>query len=178
MKEYIDYLEEHKDLVKNVWETWKKSLHNPFSGDICMDKIEDSLIEVHDFSRLSQDEFPIGEKLFKGEKVPEDEVAKWKMRHWNRNPHHQEFWFDVNGILEVDLSMRVLYMVEDICDQIAMALQAEEYSLEKLKKKEFVGTLPQKVVYDALVKKAEKVFGEEGNVEISVGERGEVSESE
>lgn len=159
--EYIDYLEEHRELVKRAWNIWKNSIENPFGRNVTDNKLMDAIINVHDFSRLDPEEIDVGEALFKGEEVSSHLVREYQQHHWKMNPHHPEFWVEEDGMLLVDMNVRALYMVENICDQAALAYKAGDTLRERINSRPFVGSPTEKLVFDLLVQKGIRALEKE-----------------
>ncbi len=105
-QEYLEYINAHKDRVKQFADWLKTNCPEVFEGvdpDVFMD-----LIKEHDESKFSEEEFePYAQKWFgNGEKTLEYEEA-WK-HHWMNNEHHPEYWLGED--------MPYIYILEMICD--------------------------------------------------------------
>lgn len=113
-EQYKEYIEEHKQRVTEYAAWLKENLPDLFT-DI---KVEDfdKLIEEHDASKYSEEEFlPYAQKWFgDGKKTPEYEAA-WE-HHWQSNDHHPEFWQGED--------MDYLAILEMICDWGSFSLKS------------------------------------------------------
>ena len=106
IEDYKKYIIEHKERVKQFADWLKENLPELFSepglGDF------DELIQEHDESKFSEEEFlPYAQKWFgDGKKTLEYELA-WE-HHWKNNEHHPEYWGGND--------MPYIYILEMICD--------------------------------------------------------------
>lgn len=100
------YILAHKARVTKFAEWLKENLPELFDT-IDLD-LFDEMIEEHDNSKFSEEEFePYAQKWFgDGKKTLEYEEA-WK-HHWMNNEHHPEFWLGED--------MPYIYILEMICD--------------------------------------------------------------
>jgi hypothetical protein len=105
-KEYQDYVLAHKERVKQFADWLKENCPDVFEG-VDLDSF-DEVIEEHDESKFSEEEFePYAQKWFGDKKkTPEYEEA-WK-HHWMNNEHHPEYWLGED--------MPYIYILEMICD--------------------------------------------------------------
>ena len=105
-QEYQDYIVAHKERVTKFASWLKENCPEVFEG-VQLDVFDD-LIEEHDESKFSEEEFePYAQKWFgNGEKTPEYEEA-WK-HHWMNNEHHPEYWLGED--------MPYIYILEMLCD--------------------------------------------------------------
>ena len=105
-KEYLEYIEAHKERVKKFADWLEENCPEVFEG-VDLDAFHD-IIEEHDESKFSEEEFePYAQKWFvDGKKTPEYEEA-WK-HHWMNNEHHPEYWLGED--------MPYIYILEMICD--------------------------------------------------------------
>ena len=105
-KEYKDYVLAHKERVSKFADWLKENCSEVFE-DIDLDAF-DEVIEEHDESKFSEEEFePYAQKWHgDGKKTPEYEEA-WK-HHWMNNEHHPEYWLGED--------MPLIYILEMICD--------------------------------------------------------------
>jgi hypothetical protein len=102
----INYILEHKARVKEFADWLLKNLPELFEN-INLENFN-SLIEAHDDSKFSEEEFePYAQKWFgDGKKTPEYEAA-W-VHHYSTNKHHPEFWLGED--------MPYIYILEMLCD--------------------------------------------------------------
>lgn len=106
LEENKKYILEHKANVKKFADWLKENLPELFENiDI---ELFDEMIDEHDDSKFSEEEFePYAQKWFgDGKKTFEYEEA-WK-HHWTNNEHHPEFWLGED--------MPYIYILEMICD--------------------------------------------------------------
>jgi hypothetical protein len=105
-KENKEYILAHKKRVEEFADWLKANCPELFEG-VDPDEFMD-LIEEHDESKFSEEEFePYAQKWFgDGKKTPEYEKA-WE-HHWQNNEHHPEYW---DG-----RDMPYIYILEMICD--------------------------------------------------------------
>ena len=106
LEENKKYILEHKERVRQFADWLKENLPELFDEiDI---KLFDEMIDEHDDSKFSEEEFePYAQKWFgDGKKTLEYEEA-WK-HHWVNNEHHPEFWLGED--------MPLIYILEMLCD--------------------------------------------------------------
>lgn len=105
-KEYLEYINSHKERVLQFADWLKENCPEVFDG-IDIDVFDD-LIKEHDESKFSEEEFePYARKWhLDGIKTPEYEEA-WK-HHWKNNEHHPEYWLGED--------MPYIYILEMLCD--------------------------------------------------------------
>ena len=106
LEENKKYILEHKERVRQFADWLKENLPELFDEiDI---KLFDEMIDEHDDSKFSEEEFePYAQKWFgDGKKTLEYEEA-WK-HHWLNNEHHPEFWLGED--------MPLIYILEMLCD--------------------------------------------------------------
>jgi hypothetical protein len=105
-EEYKNYVLEHKEKVSQFADWLKENLPGLFENiDI---ETFDDIIEEHDESKFSEEEFEAyAQKWFgDGKKTPEYNRA-WE-HHWQSNEHHPEYWLGED--------MPYVYILEMICD--------------------------------------------------------------
>jgi hypothetical protein len=105
-EEYKQYIIDHKERVTQFAEWLLENLPDLFEDIAPEDFME--LIEEHDGSKWSEEEFePYAQKWYgDGKKTPEYEKA-WE-HHWSNNEHHPEYWDGED--------MPYIYILEMICD--------------------------------------------------------------
>ena len=105
-KEYLEYINSHKERVSQFADWLKENCPEVFDG-IDIDVFDD-LIKEHDESKFSEEEFePYARKWhLDGIKTPEYEAA-WE-HHWKNNEHHPEYWLGED--------MPYIYILEMLCD--------------------------------------------------------------
>ena len=105
-EEYKQYIIDHKDRVTQFAEWLLENLPDLFEDIAPEDFME--LIEEHDGSKWSEEEFePYAQKWYgDGKETREYELA-WE-HHWSNNEHHPEYWDGED--------MPLIYILEMICD--------------------------------------------------------------
>ena len=106
-EEYKNYIIEHKANVKKFADWLVENLPELFTEATDTETFYE-LIEEHDESKWSEEEFEPYAQRWHGnkEKTPEYDLA-WK-HHWMNNEHHPEFWLGED--------MPYIYILEMICD--------------------------------------------------------------
>jgi hypothetical protein len=117
LEENKKYIEAHKKRVKQ-FASWLKENCPDLFKDIDID-LFDEMINEHDNSKFSEEEFePYAQKWFgDGIKTLEYEEA-WK-HHWTHNEHHPEFWLGED--------MPYIYILEMICDWGSFSVEKGDY---------------------------------------------------
>jgi hypothetical protein len=105
-KEYQEYVIAHKERVTQFADWLLTNCPELFEG-VDLDSFNE-IIEEHDESKFSEEEFePYAQKWFgDGKKTPEYEAA-WE-HHYMNNEHHPEYWLGED--------MPYIYILEMICD--------------------------------------------------------------
>lgn len=105
-KEYLEYINAHKDRVSQFADWLEENCPEVFEG-VDLEVFKD-LIKEHDESKFSEEEFePYAQKWHgNGIKTPEYELA-WE-HHWQNNEHHPEYWLGED--------MPYIYILEMLCD--------------------------------------------------------------
>ena len=117
-KEYITYLENHIHNVKNSFE-WMKLVIFPMFDEITEDiiKMAELLVNYHDTSKYTKEEFDAYNRYFYGDGKNEKEFNYAWLHHIHNNPHHWEYWVIYRGDdLPIILDMPIQYIIEMICD--------------------------------------------------------------
>lgn len=106
LEENKKYILDHKERVTKFFHWLENNCPEVFEG-VDLDEFC-TMIEEHDESKFSEEEFePYAQKWFgDGIKTPEYEEA-WK-HHWMNNEHHPEYWLGED--------MPYIYILEMICD--------------------------------------------------------------
>ena len=117
LEENEKYINEHKDNVRQFAEWLRGRLPEIFE-DVDFD-VFNELIQEHDDSKFSEEEFePYAQKWFGNKiKTPEYEEA-WK-HHWTNNEHHPEFWLGED--------MPYIYILEMICDWGSFSIKSGDF---------------------------------------------------
>lgn len=109
-----DYIEEHKARVTEFYVWLQENIPDIFK-DIDT-ALLDQLIETHDASKYSEEEFmPYAQKWFGDKKKTPEYEAAWE-HHWQTNPHHPEYW--------QGRDMEYIYILEMICDWGSFSLKS------------------------------------------------------
>ncbi len=119
-EKYKQYVIEHKQRVKQYADWLKKNLPELFNEPGLEDF--DKLIEEHDDSKFSEEEFEPYANFWYNDSEhydydPEYEAA-WE-HHWMNNEHHPEYW---NGN-----DMPYIYILELICDWGSFGIKKGDY---------------------------------------------------
>lgn len=117
LEENKKYIEAHKKRVEQ-FASWLKENCPDLFKDIDIN-LFDEMINEHDNSKFSEEEFePYAQKWFgDGIKTLEYEEA-WK-HHWTHNEHHPEFWLGED--------MPLIYILEMICDWGSFSVEKGDY---------------------------------------------------
>ena len=106
LEENKKYIEEHKANVKK-FSTWLEENLPELFEEIDLDAFHE-IIEEHDDSKFSEEEFePYAQKWFGDKKKTPAYEEAWK-HHWMNNEHHPEFWLGED--------MPYIYILEMLCD--------------------------------------------------------------
>jgi hypothetical protein len=105
-EDYKQYVIDHKERVSQFSSWLKENCPQVFEG-VDLDAFDD-VIEEHDESKFSEEEFePYAQKWFgDGKKTREYELA-WE-HHYLNNEHHPEYWDGED--------MPYIYILEMLCD--------------------------------------------------------------
>jgi hypothetical protein len=105
-KEYKEYVEAHKERVEKFASWLLENCPGLFEGvdeEVFLD-----LIEEHDESKFSEEEFePYAQKWFGDKKKTREYELAWE-HHYMNNEHHPEYWDGED--------MPYIYILEMICD--------------------------------------------------------------
>jgi hypothetical protein len=151
--QYREYIDNH---VSNVWNAWSnyKNLFicTVIAKDYEYNKLKINLLK-HDESKYSEEEFEFYRKNFFPVSNTEKENNKENFEmaiehHYKCNPHHWNYWVDDNGVAK---EMEDIYIIEMICDWIAMGTQfgntASEYYMKNRDKINLHPATKEKVEY-------------------------------
>ena len=106
-EEYKNYIIEHKENVAKFADWLKENVPELFTEATSPDLL-DELIEEHDESKWSEEEFEPYAQRWHGDKVKTFEYEEAWKHHWTHNEHHPEFWLGED--------MPYIYILEMICD--------------------------------------------------------------
>lgn len=105
-EEYRNYIIAHKKRVKQFADWLKKNLPEVFENvDL---ETFDEIIEEHDDSKYSEEEFEPYAQHFYGSGDNDFEYSEAWKHHWTHNEHHPEFWLGED--------MPFIYILEMLCD--------------------------------------------------------------
>lgn len=139
-KKYKEYIDEHIENVKLVWEDLQFHLKDEFWMDEDDNVSIHFLIETHDQSKYSADEFYGYRQYFyprDGAKKVESAFNQAWNYHQNHNPHHWEYWLMYEDDKLIALEMPFHYIIEMLCDWTAMSYKFNDDPYEfYLKKKD------------------------------------------
>jgi hypothetical protein len=149
-KEYLEYIEAHKERVKKFASWLEENCPEVFEG-VDLDAFHD-VINEHDESKFSEPEFePYAQKWYgNGEKTFEYEEA-WK-HHWMNNEHHPEFWLGED--------MPYIYILEMLCDWGSFSIDKGDlkelsdfyYNKAKEDPEKNLSDATQEIIEDLLIK--------------------------
>lgn len=130
-REYTDYIEKHRENVKKAWEIIDKATQKYKANSWGQQNgcnahiIIDGLIQKHDMSKYSKEEFePYRKRFFPidGKVFDKEEFEKAWQHHKDNNLHH---WQSMQAI-DYDHVFILEYTIEMLCDWLAMAMNFNE----------------------------------------------------
>lgn len=164
-QEYLNYIKEHYDNVQKAWKiVQEKCKHHGFISDDFEFNILDNAIKMHDFSKLSHEEFiPYRDKFYCPYKSIDSSIIDMNferawMNHKVMNDHHWQKWTTTKYDYP---NMQSLHCVHMLVDWMAMGMKfgdtAESYYL-KNKKYIFLPEWAEKFILEIFkdLKEAEK----------------------
>lgn len=105
-EEYKNYIIEHKANVAKFADWLEENVPEVFEGvDL---EVFDEILEEHDESKWSEEEFEPYAQRWHGDKIKTLEYEEAWKHHWMNNEHHPEFWLGED--------MPYIYILEMICD--------------------------------------------------------------
>lgn len=117
LEENEKYINEHKDNVRQFAE-WLRGRLPELFDNIDLDLFNE-LIQEHDDSKFSEEEFePYAQKWFNNSGKTIEYEAAWK-HHWMNNEHHPEFWLGED--------MPYIYILEMICDWGSFSIKSGDF---------------------------------------------------
>ncbi len=120
--EYRNYIIQHKKNVELSWDILKKDIN-----DDCLYFTIDALIQIHDNSKFSTEEFGKYRQFFfpnEGDEKSKTSFAFGWNHHQKSNPHHWQYWVMYKGGDHVEaLKMPFEYIIEMVCDWMAMSIK-------------------------------------------------------
>lgn len=117
-EEYKNYIVAHKDRVKQFADWLKENLPEVFNNvDI---EAFDEVIEEHDESKYSEEEFEPYAVHFYGNKDNDLEFEEAWKHHWLHNEHHPEFWLGED--------MPYIYILEMLCDWGSFSIEKKDFN--------------------------------------------------
>ena len=116
-EEYRKYIEEHKARVKQFAEWLKENLPELFDNiDL---ELFNEVIQEHDESKYSEEEFEAYAQHFYGDKNNDLEFEEAWKHHWLNNEHHPEFWLGED--------MPYIYILEMLCDWGSFSIASGDF---------------------------------------------------
>jgi hypothetical protein len=116
-EEYKNYIEEHKERVSQFADWLKENLPELFE-DIDIE-LFDEMIQDHDDSKFSEEEFEAYAQHFYGDKKNKFEFDEAWKHHWMNNEHHPEFWLGED--------MPYIYILEMLCDWGSFSIEKKDF---------------------------------------------------
>ena len=116
-EEYKKYIIDHKERVEQFADWLKEKLPEVFEN-VDLDVFED-LIEEHDDSKYSDEEFEPYAQHFYGTKDNDFEYSEAWKHHWTHNEHHPEFWLGED--------MPYIYILEMLCDWGSFSVEKGDF---------------------------------------------------
>lgn len=120
--QYDEYLKKHITGVKRSYEWIKRHLPDILLVDEINRERMDYIIEFHDASKYSVEEYIPYDIHFYGDTKTEQSEHQYQkawLRHLHNNPHHWQHWILINDNPEegkICLQMPYEYVIEMICD--------------------------------------------------------------
>ena len=116
-EKYKDYVLGHKDRVKQFADWLKENLPEVLENvDL---EAFDEIIEEHDESKFSEEEFEPYAQHFYGSKDNDLEFEDAWKHHWVHNEHHPEFWLGED--------MPYIYILEMLCDWGSFSIGKKDF---------------------------------------------------
>lgn len=133
IREYCDYVEEHLNNIAKAWTLVQESCEDMiFISDEFLFTVIDELVNDHDLSKVSHEEFiPYVRNFFPvGEADNELFAAAWK-NHQDCNPHHWQNWTQKEDEYDDEWKCHAVCMV---IDWIAMGTKFDDNAQEYFEK--------------------------------------------
>lgn len=143
-REYLDYVERHYNNVQKAWDLINEKCPNSFRfmhDDFVWGSI-DANIKNHDLSKLSKEEFTQYRQFFFPTESEVKDKGQFKLaweNHKNENAHHWQNWTKNH----VDNPYSDIFLVENICDWVAMGFEFNDTALSYYEKNEKEINLPE-----------------------------------
>lgn len=110
---YTEYINTHKENVKKSFDWFMENLPELFE-DIEIEELQE-LIDKHDESKFSEEEFlPYANRWFGDKKKTKEYGLAWE-HHWKNNLHHPEYWDGED--------MEYIYILEMLCDWMSFGFK-------------------------------------------------------
>ena len=122
LEENKKYIEEHKKRVSEFAEWLKENLPELFDN-VDLEAFNE-IIQEHDESKYSEEEFEAYAQHFYGDKNNDFEFDQAWKHHWQNNEHHPEYWLGED--------MPLIYILEMLCDWGSFSIASG--NLEELSK--------------------------------------------
>ncbi len=125
--EYRQYIDKHINNVGLVWNTIQRHCTDEFWLDDAIYTGITMLINRHDLSKYSDQEFDAyRRKFFPVDGEPSSEIGfNYAVHHhYQHNPHHWQYWigYDQKAKRAMPLSIPFSYIIEMLCDWTAMSV--------------------------------------------------------
>lgn len=116
-EEYKKYIEEHKERVSQFADWLKEKLPEIFEN-VDLDAFKE-VIQEHDDSKYSEEEFDAYAQHFYGDKNNDFEFEEAWKHHWTHNEHHPEYWLGGD--------MPYIYILEMLCDWGSFSIAKKDF---------------------------------------------------
>lgn len=160
-EEYKHYILDHQNRVNEVWESLCRLFPDDFADDFFYWQVQ-GLVEIHDKSKYSAEEFEAYRMKFFPAMEDQDMPKEWFDHAWNHhqksNPHHWQYWIMWTPEMSIALKMPLVYIIEMLCDWGAMSSKFKDTPsafYEKEKKKMYLHKETRSIV-EAWLPKVDK----------------------
>lgn len=117
-EEYKNYVIGHKNRVKQFAD-WLETNFPELFDDVDLDVFHE-VIDEHDESKFSEEEFEPYAKHFYGTKDNDFEFDEAWKHHWMNNEHHPEHWLGED--------MPFIYILEMLCDWGSFSIEKKNFN--------------------------------------------------
>lgn len=129
---YDNYILDHKTNIKNGFLWIQKNLPEVLIVNDGLDC--EWLIDNHDFSKNSDDEYNAYDHYFYGQNKSYNVVQEFNkawLNHIHKNPHHWQHWvlIEDDSKANVPIEMPYSYVIEMICDWWSFSWAAADLSI-------------------------------------------------
>lgn len=116
-EEYKKYIIDHKSRVKKFADWLEENLPELFDN-IDLDDFHE-IIDEHDESKFSEEEFEPYAQRWHGDKIKTPKYEQAWEHHWLHNEHHPEFWLGED--------MPYIYILEMLCDWGSFSIEKKDF---------------------------------------------------